>query len=75
MWDECTMAYKVALEALDRTLREINDCQHIMGGIPVLLLSDFRQTFLVVPKSTRTDVVKLSIKLSPLWQQAKKVVS
>ncbi|UYV69864.1 hypothetical protein LAZ67_7001017 [Cordylochernes scorpioides] len=32
VWDECTMAHKIALEALDRTLQDIRDDPQPMGG-------------------------------------------
>ncbi|UYV61741.1 hypothetical protein LAZ67_1006243 [Cordylochernes scorpioides] len=37
VWDECTMAHKIALEALDRTLQDIRDDPQPMGGLVVLL--------------------------------------
>ncbi|CAN1216761.1 hypothetical protein LINPERPRIM_LOCUS766 [Linum perenne] len=37
------------------------------GGITVVFGGDFRQTLLVIPKSTRTEIVNSSIKRSYLW--------
>ncbi|XP_074106851.1 uncharacterized protein LOC141532418 [Cotesia typhae] len=31
IWDECTMAHKKGIEALDRTLKDIRDCDRLMG--------------------------------------------
>lgn len=42
---------------MDRTLRDISDCQHLMGEVPVLL--------------SRANAVKACIKSLPLWQQVK----
>ncbi|XP_057341623.1 ATP-dependent DNA helicase pif1-like [Microplitis mediator] len=50
VWDECTMAHKNAIEALNRTLKDIRNSDRIMGGITVVLASDFRQTLPVVPR-------------------------
>ena len=50
VWDECTMAHKRSLEALDRTLKDLRDNQHIFGGAMILLSGDFRQTLPVVPR-------------------------
>ncbi|UYV72475.1 hypothetical protein LAZ67_9003306 [Cordylochernes scorpioides] len=50
VWDECTMAHKIALEALDRTLQDIRDDPQPMGGLVVLLAGDFRQTLPVVTR-------------------------
>ena len=52
IWDECTMAHKNALEAVDRTLRDIRGNNVPMGGIVLVLSGDFRQTLPVIPKGT-----------------------
>ncbi|XP_044591508.1 ATP-dependent DNA helicase PIF1-like [Cotesia glomerata] len=58
IWDECTMAHKNGIEALNRLLKDIRGCDRIMGGVIVLLAGDFRQTLPVVPRGTRADEVK-----------------
>lgn len=45
IWDECTMAHKKSLEALDRTLQDLRGNQQPFGGAIILLAGDFRQTF------------------------------
>ncbi|XP_054260247.1 uncharacterized protein LOC128984902 [Macrosteles quadrilineatus] len=65
------MAHKGAIEALDRTLRDLRNCDHLMGGITVLLAGDFRQTLPVVPRGTRADEVKVCLKSSYLWPKIK----
>ncbi|GBP40400.1 ATP-dependent DNA helicase pif1 [Eumeta japonica] len=70
-WDECTMAHKKGIEALNRTLQDIQGCDRIMGGVVVLLAGDFRQTLPVVPRGTRADEVKACIKSSILWPSVK----
>eukprot|EP00106_Octopus_bimaculoides_P000143 XP_014767585.1 PREDICTED: ATP-dependent DNA helicase pif1-like [Octopus bimaculoides] len=67
VWDECTMAHKRALEALDRALKDIRDCQAPMGGVMLLLSGDFRQTLLVIPKGNRANEVQVCLTSSPLW--------
>ncbi|XP_008482471.2 uncharacterized protein LOC103519163 [Diaphorina citri] len=69
VWDECTMAHKGGIEALDRTLQDIRNDRRLMGGMTVLLAGDFRQTLPVVPRGTRADEVKACIKSSHLWPQ------
>ena len=49
VWDECTMAHKQALEALDRTLQDIRGNGKRMGGVVLLLAGDFRQTLPIIP--------------------------
>jgi hypothetical protein len=52
VWDECSMAHKKALEALDRTLQDIRGNNQPMGGAVPFLEGDFRQTLPVIPRST-----------------------
>ena len=47
MWDECTMAHKKSLEALDRTTKYLRNNQNRFGGA-ILLAGDFRQTISVI---------------------------
>ena len=39
VWDECTMANKLGLEALDRTLRDIRETQQTAFGAVTVLLA------------------------------------
>ncbi|KAJ2941595.1 hypothetical protein O0L34_g14649 [Tuta absoluta] len=50
VWDECTMANKKAVEAVDRTLRDIRRDNRAMGHVTVLFSGDFRQTLPVVTR-------------------------
>ncbi|KAK9872125.1 hypothetical protein WA026_016177 [Henosepilachna vigintioctopunctata] len=68
IWDECTMAHKRSLEALDRTLRDLRDNQNIFGGAMILLSGDFRQTLPVIPRSTVADELNACLKSSNLWR-------
>ncbi|GBP42624.1 ATP-dependent DNA helicase pif1 [Eumeta japonica] len=68
VWDECTMANRKAIEALDRTLRDIKQNGQTMGGITILFCGDFRQTLPVIPRGTRADEVRACLKSSRLWQ-------
>ncbi|CAE1178298.1 unnamed protein product [Acanthosepion pharaonis] len=55
---------KTALEALNRSLKDIRNSDDLMGGITVLLSGDFRQT---LPKGTRADAIRACLKSSQLW--------
>ncbi|UYV78242.1 hypothetical protein LAZ67_16000650 [Cordylochernes scorpioides] len=55
IWDECTMAHKKGLEALDRTLKDLRANGNSFGGALILLSGDFRQTLPVIPRSTPAD--------------------
>uniref|UniRef100_A0A0L8GXW8 ATP-dependent DNA helicase n=2 Tax=Octopus bimaculoides TaxID=37653 RepID=A0A0L8GXW8_OCTBM len=71
VWDEYTMAHRGALEALDRSLRDIKDSTVPMGGITFFLSGDFRQTLPVIPKRNRADTVHARRKSSALWPLVK----
>ncbi|GBP59480.1 ATP-dependent DNA helicase PIF7 [Eumeta japonica] len=72
VWDECTMAHKRAIEALDRTIKDIKGNRHIMGGMVVLLAGNFRQTLPVINKGTPADEINACLKASVLWVHVKK---
>lgn len=55
IWDECTMAHKKAIEAVDRTLRDIRHIDQPMAGITVLFCGDLIQILPVIPRGTRAD--------------------
>lgn len=68
VWDECTMANRRALEALNRTLQDLRGNTKSMGGVVLLLAGDFRQTLPVIPKGTMADELKACLKSSYLWK-------
>lgn len=68
IWDECTMIHKAHVEALDRTLRDIRNCDKIIDGISVMFAGNFRQTLPVIVRGTKADIVKSCLKSSPLWK-------
>ncbi|KAL8153385.1 hypothetical protein V2J09_011145, partial [Rumex salicifolius] len=75
IWDESLMTQRYAFEALNRTLQDImgikneNNRQKILGGIPVLLGGDFWQILPVITKGRRQEIVQACISISPLWDQ------
>ncbi|GBM81941.1 hypothetical protein AVEN_4094-1 [Araneus ventricosus] len=62
VWDECTMAHKKSLEALDRTLRDLRKNDRFLGGSLLLLASDFGQILPVIPNSTPADELNACFK-------------
>ncbi|XP_026482743.1 uncharacterized protein LOC113390969, partial [Ctenocephalides felis] len=71
VWDECTMADKKSLEALNFTLKDLRRNNNIFGGLMILLAGDFRQTLPVIPRGTPTDELNACLKASPLWNNVK----
>ena len=62
------MSHRNAFEAVDRTLRDVRGRSELIGGVTVILLSNFRQTLPVIPRGSPADEIFASIKSSHLWQ-------
>ena len=67
-WDEATMMHKRALEAVNRTLKDIRKSEELFGGILMILSGDFCQTLPVVRGRCRPDEISACIKWSNVWQ-------
>ncbi|KAL0860020.1 hypothetical protein ABMA27_010335 [Loxostege sticticalis] len=67
------MAHRKAVEAVDRTLRDIRQNDQPMGGVTMLFCGDFRQTLPVVPRGTKADEIRACLKSSSLWRHIKRV--
>src|SRR5258705_7682153 len=68
VWDECTMANKKSIEALDRSLQDLRENNRPFGNAIILLAGDFRQTLPVIPRSTPADEINACLKYSTLWR-------
>jgi hypothetical protein len=68
IWDEVGAQHRHAVEAVDRTLRDICSNPWPFGGITVVLGGDFLQTLPVVPRGSREDIVDATIQHSVLWE-------
>ncbi|VDM97499.1 unnamed protein product, partial [Onchocerca ochengi] len=55
VWDECTMAHKKSIEALDRSLQDLRGNIRPFGNALILFAGDFRQTLPVILRSTPAD--------------------
>ncbi|XP_072395235.1 uncharacterized protein [Diabrotica undecimpunctata] len=67
------MAHKRALEALNRTLKDLRNDSRCFGGAIILLSGDFRQILPVIPRSTAADEINACLKSSNLWRYVKKL--
>ncbi|KAL8601841.1 hypothetical protein ACOMHN_020576 [Nucella lapillus] len=67
VWDECTMAHKKALEAVNLSLKDIRDSPKIFGRVTLLLAGDFRQTLPIITGGTPADELSACLKSSHLW--------
>jgi len=69
IWDECTMAHKHALEALNGTLIDLKGNGRLFGDAFISLSGDFGQTLAVIPRSTHADEINACLKSSSLWRR------
>ena len=69
IWDECSAQHRFAFEAVDRTLRDLRDCDEMFGGITTILGGDFLQTLPVIKGNLRSPVVHACLLSSPLWSR------
>ncbi|XP_072389611.1 uncharacterized protein [Diabrotica undecimpunctata] len=73
IWNECNMAHKHSIEALNRTLKDMKNNDKLFGGTLLVLSVDFRQTLSVIPSSKYADEINACSKSSPLWRNVEKV--
>ncbi|KAM9330619.1 neurocan core protein [Gastrophryne carolinensis] len=71
--DECTMAHRHALEAFDRTLRDLR--KDSTNGWGLGLAGDFRQTLRIIPKGTMADDVNACLTASSPWHQVQRLTT
>src|SRR5258706_13897530 len=57
IWDEVPMQHRYCMEAVDRTLQDVLECNRPFGGIAVLWGGDFSQILSVVEKGSREVIV------------------
>ncbi|PPQ72835.1 hypothetical protein CVT24_012881 [Panaeolus cyanescens] len=67
IWDEAATQHRHAVEAVDRTLRDICGIDKPFGGITVLFGGDFQQTLPVV-RGNAADIIDATLLQSTLWR-------
>jgi hypothetical protein len=67
VWDEIVPQHRYAIEALDRTLRDLRDNDDPFGGVTLLMGGDFQQILPVIPKGSRQQILDATVTRSPLW--------
>jgi len=60
------MAHKYSLEALNPTLKNLNSNDRLFGDALILLSGDFRQTLLIISRSTYVDEINACLRSSVL---------
>lgn len=70
IWDEARMTNKYCFEALDKSLRDIlpkpkyDKMDTPFSNMNMVFGGDFRQVLPVIPKGSRQDIVRVSLKQS-----------
>ncbi|XP_056642868.1 ATP-dependent DNA helicase pif1-like [Diorhabda sublineata] len=67
VWDESPMTPKLAIEAVDRYLKDLSKSSLPMVGKCCLFGGDFRQTLPVIIGGHKKDIVNACLKRSVLW--------
>ena len=65
------MMHKFAIEAVDRTFRDITQINRPFGGKVFVFGGDFRQVLPVLPSAPRADVISSSLRRSYIWRHLK----
>ena len=73
IWDEVAMTKRQAVEALDRSLRDIMGCDMPFGGKVMLFGGDFRQVLPVVPRGTRAQITDATLLRSYIWGSVRRI--
>jgi hypothetical protein len=55
------MQNKYDFKAVDRTLRDIRDCEKSFGGLLIILNNDFAQILLMVKRANRARTVAANL--------------
>jgi hypothetical protein len=77
IWDEVPMQHKYCFEAVHRLFCDLKNIDEntgpLFGGTPAVLGGDFAQTLPVIPKASRPDIVRMSLRKSWIWPRLNKL--
>ena len=68
IWDEALMQHKFNLMAVNTTLCDIQQNEHLFSGIPVVFRGDFAQTLPVITHGNYADSVSACMQQTLWWQ-------
>jgi hypothetical protein len=63
------MQNKYDFEAVNRTLRDIRDCEESFSGLLVIFSGDFAQILPIIKRANRARTVTANLQQSFLWQR------
>jgi len=67
------MTKRQAVEAIDRSLRDIMSCDMPFRGKEMLFGGDFRQVLPVVPRGTRAQITDATLLRSYIWESVRRI--
>ena len=67
IWDEVSAQHRHAIEAVERTLRDLRGDERPFGSVTVVLGGHFSQTLPVVPRGSKEDILNATFRHSTLW--------
>ncbi|XP_062232801.1 ATP-dependent DNA helicase PIF1-like [Phragmites australis] len=74
LWDEISMTKRQAIEALDKSLRDIMEKPDLpFGGKTIVFGGNFTQVLPVVRKGTRAQIINATLRRSHLWENMQKL--
>lgn len=79
IWDEVPMQHKLCFETVHKLFCDIYNLPPngaktpLFAGVPAILGGDFAQILPVIPKGSRGDIVKASLRKSWIWDKLQKV--
>src|SRR5207237_3179197 len=73
IWDEITMTPYIALDEVNRLLKEICNNSLRFGGKVIVIGGDFRQTLPIVKHGHRVKVVEMCVKSSAIWRSFQQI--
>jgi hypothetical protein len=73
IWDEVAMTKRQAVEALDRSLRDIMGCGKPFDGKVMLFGGDFGQVLPMVPHGTRAQITYATLLRPYIWESVQRI--
>ena len=73
IWDEVAVTKRQAVETLNRTLRDIMDCDQPFDGKVMLFRGDFGQVLPMVSQGTRAQITDATLLKSYIWDNVRRI--
>ena len=68
IWDEAPMQHRHIIETVDRSFKDVRDCDKPFGGLSIVFGGDFQQILPVITKGSQPQIVGAYMQRSRLWR-------